>query len=275
MKKLLLGLTSLLLLCACAHKPDIATSHSLLPLPQEIQTAKGNFTLVKGTKLYIGADTGDKCAIANALAAWDNILEATEMKVASNCIAMELCDNVEGITSAEGYTINVTKERIDVKATSAAGLFYAAQTLVQLADSGNTIPACTITDEPQFAYRGLMLDVSRHFFGKEFVKKQIDAMAHFKMNRLHLHLTDAAGWRIEIKKYPRLTEFAAWRSPAVWKDWWFGDRKYVEEGSEGAYGGYYTQEDIKELMAYAAERYITIIPEIEMPAHSFRHLTSD
>ena len=119
-----------------------------------------------------------------------------------------------------------------------------------------------------------MLDVSRHFFGKEFVKKQIDAIAHFKMNRLHLHLTDAAGWRIEIKKYPRLTEFAAWRSKALWKDWWFGDRLYAEEGSPEAHGGYYTQDDIRELVKYAADRYVTIIPEIEMPAHSEEVLTA-
>ena len=218
MKKLLLGLTGLLLLCACAHNADTATSHNLLPIPQEMQTSKGHFTAGEGTKLYINAPADDRSAIANALAAWNVALEVAEESVADNCIAMEVCDKLESVTSPEGYTINVTKERIDVKAPTAAGLFYAAQTILQLADGGNTIPACTITDEPQFAYRGLMLDVSRHFYGKEFVKKQIDAMAHFKMNRLHLHLTDAAGWRIEIKKYPRLTEFAAWRSPAIWKD---------------------------------------------------------
>jgi hexosaminidase len=94
------------------------------------------------------------------------------------------------------------------------------------------------------------------------------------MNRLHLHLTDGAGWRIEIKKYPRLTSFAAWRKPGLWKDWWFGDRRYVDEGTEGAYGGYYTQDDIREIVKYAQERYITIIPEIEMPAHSEETLTA-
>ena len=273
MKNLCLGLLSLLLLCACAHSTSTVTSHSLLPVPQDIQVADGCFTIRKGTKLYVEAPDEDKNAITGALAVWKEILEPTDEK-SSNCIAMEICDKVENVSSPEGYTIQITPKGITAKATSSAGLFYAAQTLQQLADGGNTIQSCTITDEPQFAYRGLMLDVSRHFFGKEFVKKQLDAMAHFKMNRLHLHLTDAAGWRIEIKKYPRLTEFAAWRSPAVWKDWWFGDRKYVEEGSEGAYGGYYTQEDIKELVAYAAERYITIIPEIEMPAHSEETLTA-
>lgn len=113
-----------------------------------------------------------------------------------------------------------------------------------------------------------MLDVSRHFRDKEFVKKQIDAMARYKLNKLHLHLTDAAGWRIAIDKYPRLTEFAAWREFPTWKEWWNNGRRYAEEGSDGAYGGYYTKDDIRELVAYAAERYITIIPEIEMPSHS-------
>ena len=271
MKKLLIGLVSLLLLCACAHENG---SDCLLPIPLEMQTSNGEFTLTNETKLYIAAPAADKSAIAKVFTAWNAQLATVDTEAATDCIAMEVCDKVENISSPEGYTINVTPKKIDVKATSGAGLFYAAQTLQQLADGGDTIPACTITDEPQFAYRGLMLDVSRHFFGKEFVKKQIDALAQYKMNRLHLHLTDAAGWRIEIKKYPRLTEFAAWRKPAIWKDWWFGDRKYVEEGSEGAYGGYYTQEDIKELVAYAAERYITIIPEIEMPAHSEETLTA-
>lgn len=119
-----------------------------------------------------------------------------------------------------------------------------------------------------------MMDVSRHFFNKEFIKKQMDALAYYKLNRLHLHLTDAAGWRIEIKKYPRLTEFAAWREFPTWKEWWNNGRRYEEEGSKDAHGGYYTQDDIRELVAYAQERFITVIPEIEMPAHSEEVLTA-
>ena len=132
----------------------------------------------------------------------------------------------------------------------------------------------TITDEPRFEYRGMMLDVSRHFFGLDFVKKQIDAMAYYKLNRLHIHLTDAAGWRIEIKKYPRLTNFAAWRTGKDWKEWWNGDRKYVDEGSEGAVGGYFTQDQCREIVEYAKKHYITVIPEIEMPSHSEEVLTA-
>ena len=273
MKKLFLGLIGLLLIYACAHEQNDATGN-LLPVPKSIQQGKGFFTVTKGTGLCISAPENDRNAVTRLLGAWEDILSVTEKPADADCIAMEICEKVDGISSPEGYAIEVTKDGIKAKATSGAGLFYAAQTLLQLADGGNRIPVCSITDEPQFGYRGMMLDVSRHFFGKEFIKKQIDAIAHFKMNRLHLHLTDAAGWRIEIKKYPRLTDFAAWRKPAIWKDWWFGSREYVEKGSEGAYGGYYTQDDIREIVAYAAERYITIIPEIEMPAHSEEVLTA-
>lgn len=138
-----------------------------------------------------------------------------------------------------------------------------------------SVQATAIQDSPRFEYRGLMLDVSRHFRSKEFVKKQIDALAYYKLNRLHLHLTDAAGWRIEIKKYPLLTELAAWRPEANWKRWWNeGGRKYCRFDAPGASGGYYTQDDIRELVNYARERHITIIPEIEMPAHSEEVLTA-
>jgi hexosaminidase len=120
----------------------------------------------------------------------------------------------------------------------------------------------------------MMLDVSRHFYPVEFVKKQIRAMARFKLNRLHLHLTDAAGWRLEIARYPRLTDFAAWRTHPDWKSWWNGGRQYAERGSADAYGGYYTRNDIRELVEYALVHYITMIPEIEMPSHSEEVLTA-
>lgn len=176
--------------------------------------------------------------------------------------------------SKEAYSLEVTSGHIQVSALSGAGLFYGLQTLFQMVAKDSRVQACTIHDTPRFPYRGVMLDVSRHFFTKEFVKKQMDAMAHYKLNRLHLHLTDAAGWRIEIKKYPRLTQFAAWRSYPTWKEWWNHGREYREEGTPGAYGGYYTQDDIRELVDYARRRYITIIPEIEMPAHSEEVLTA-
>lgn len=269
MKKLISLLLAVLAITGCKQNAPIVKS-DVLPVPRSISLESEKFTFSQGTAITIDAPGKDKQNLERLLA--ESLPKSNGNS--RNSITLQVVDNVEGVTSPEGYSIAIDKNNITVNATSGAGLFYGVQTIIQLADDNGEIPTGKICDEPQFAYRGLMLDVSRHFFGKEFVKKQMDAMAHFKMNRLHLHLTDAAGWRIEIKKYPRLTNFAAWRSPAIWKDWWFGDRKYVEEGSEGAYGGYFTQDDIRELVQYAAERYITIIPEIEMPAHSEEVLTA-
>ena len=176
----------------------------------------------------------------------------------------------KGLASPEAYILDITPKGVTIKTLSEAGEFYARQTLRQMTADGKVkeIRCCRITDAPRFPYRGLHFDVSRHFRSVDFLKKQMDAMAFFKMNRMHIHLTDAAGWRLQIDAYPRLTGFAAWRPQRTWKEWWNGDRHYAEEGSAGAYGGYYTKDDIRELLAYAAERHIEIIPEIEMPRHS-------
>ena len=174
------------------------------------------------------------------------------------------------LQDAEEYHINIEQKGIVVDAYDAAGAFYAMQTLRQMVESNpdGVWDQVLIGDHPRFEYRGVLIDVSRHYRSVEFLKRQIDMMARLKMNRLHLHLTDAAGWRMEVESYPRLTSYAAWRTPATWKEWWYGERKHVEEGSEGAYGGYYTKAELRELVDYAADRYITIIPEIEMPGHS-------
>ena len=175
---------------------------------------------------------------------------------------------------AESYTLEISRKGVKILAADDAGEFYARQSLEQMIraakeSNGQVSLQCQIIEDcPRFPYRGLHIDVSRHFFSIDFIKKQVDAMAMFKMNRLHLHLTDAAGWRMEIESWPRLTGYAAWRPEANWKAWWNGDRAYVEEGTPGAYGGYYTKEELKSLVEYAAERHITVIPEIEMPGHS-------
>lgn len=174
--------------------------------------------------------------------------------------------------SLESYQLSVTGKGIAVCSPSAAGLFYGFQSLLQLseqeADGTFTFPFINVKDSPRFPYRGLHLDVSRHFRSKEFVKKQIDAMARYKLNRLHWHLTDGAGWRLEIKRYPELTQQAAYRPYPNWKAWWKGGRKYCTKDAPGAEGGYYTQEDAREIVEYARQRHITVIPEIEMPGHS-------
>lgn len=170
----------------------------------------------------------------------------------------------------EAYEMIVSQEGVTVVVASESGEFYARQTLAQMTCDGQIkeMRCCRIKDSPRFPYRGLHVDVSRHFRSVDFLKKQIDAMARFKMNHMHLHLTDAAGWRLEIKAYPRLTSFAAWRPQHTWKEWWNSGRMYVDEGTPGAYGGYYTREDISELVSYARERHVCIVPEIEMPSHS-------
>lgn len=187
----------------------------------------------------------------------------------NNVIVMQVVDKLPGINSPEGYVLEVGRESVSLKALSDAGLFYGIKTLLQLAEQGEgNIQASVVRDEPRFPYRGIMIDVSRHFRSKEFIKKQIALLSAFKINRLHLHLTDAAGWRLEIDKYPRLTEFAAWRKQETWKDWGANGQQYCEQSDPGASGGYYTKEDIREILEYARLHCVTVIPEIEMPSHS-------
>lgn len=252
------------ILISCTANREKGEEYALLPMAKEATFTGGKFMLDRPARVTVKATGTDSATIAGHVASSGMKIDNSNGKA----IEFNIEERVEGVSSPEGYRIETDGESIRVTATGCAGLFYALQTIIQFKEQCGHIPCGTIVDEPAFAYRGMMLDVSRHFFGKEFIKKQIKALAHFKINRLHLHLTDAAGWRVEIKRYPRLTRFAAWRSNRLWKDWWYGDRLYAEEGSPQAHGGYYTQEDIREIVSYAAEHYITVIPEIEMPAHS-------
>ena len=268
MKKLvrLAGMFLALTLVSCGQQP--VEELSIIPVPLKAELQGGAFVVNENTQLWIEAPEADKNQLQEYLAASPLKLAVAAETPASNAIVLKQVEELPGVTSAEGYVLTSTKQGVDVQAKTGAGLFYGVQTLLQMAAEGNKVAFGTITDEPRFEYRGMMLDVSRHFFGLDFVKKQIDAMAYYKLNRLHIHLTDAAGWRIEIKKYPRLTNFAAWRTGKDWKEWWNGDRKYVEEGAEGAVGGYFTQDQCREIVEYAKKHYITVIPEIEMPSHS-------
>ena len=274
MKKHLIGtgIALSLFLASCANIDKPEANLTVIPAPLSVNLEVGSFKLDAPVALQIDAPAEDQKVLASFLEAsplkWKTGVEADRK------VFLKVVEELNGITSDEGYVIQVTPDQIVVQALHGAGLFYGVQTMLQVAADKGFLPAGTVVDQPRFSYRGLMLDVSRHFYDKEFVKKQIDALAYYKMNRLHLHLTDAAGWRIEIKKYPKLTGLAAWREFANWKKWWNGGRKYMNEGDENAHGGYYTQDDIRELVAYAQSRYITIIPEIEMPAHSEEVLTA-
>ena len=256
-------------MCLTAHS---LKAQSVIPVPLKMEQGTGCFLLSENTKLYITLQGLEAQLLENCLQALPVHLKKGKKKDTQNMLSLLITEKNHQLPSPESYTLSVTPQQILIRATSGAGLFYGMQTLLQLAQPSGagsySIASVEIEDTPRFAYRGLMLDVSRHFSTKEFIKKQIDALAYYKINRLHLHLTDAAGWRLEIKKYPLLTEFAAWRTDPTWKQWWNGGRKYVRFDVPGAYGGYYTQDDIREILEYARQHYITVIPEIEMPSHS-------
>ena len=188
----------------------------------------------------------------------------------------QMCFRTDKLIDAEAYSLEIKKNRIEIKASQPAGFFYAIQTLRQLLppeieskqikkNIDWLVPTTNISDSPAFKWRGFMLDVSRHFFPKEDILRMIDNLALHKINVLQLHLVDQQGWRIEIKKYPKLTEVGAWRVDRGNTSW---NSTFKQQKDEKAtYGGFYTQEDVKELVTYAQKHFITIVPEIEMPAH--------
>ncbi len=239
---------------------------NVIPKPKRIETHEGSFKLKTHTPLYIKCEPEDKVRL------YEYASRAIPVKVANKKrkggISLEIVDSAEDIASPEGYVMKVGEDGVNILALAPEGLFHGLTTFLTLAEADPELQAMTIVDEPRFSYRGMMLDISRHFRDKDFIKKQIDAMVKLKLNNLHLHLTDAAGWRLEIKRYPELTEKAAWRKGETWKEWNSTGHEYRHEGDPDAVGGYLTQEDAREIVAYAAERYINVIPEIEMPSHS-------
>ena len=248
--------------------------YDIIPVPAHIQSGKGTYTLPEqGAKVFIqGASSS---ALANYIR--QSALRGTTAKSRSKAdIAITIGGKASKTIASEGYTLNISPKRIDIVASTDHGAFYAIQTLLQMTQMGKlqTLDACTVSDEPRFPYRGLHFDVSRHFFSKDFLIKQIDAMALLKLNRMHLHLTDGAGWRLQIDRYPRLTSFAAWRPAQTWQEWAKCETKYCNQNDPNAHGGYYTKDDIRQVLAYAESRHITVIPEIEMPGHSDEVLTA-
>ena len=197
-------------------------------------------------------------------------------------IKLVLTDKNDAVIGAEGYHLQVTPQQITITANKPSGIFYGVQTLMQLLpkeieskeevkDIKWKVPCVNITDYPRLGWRGLMFDVARHFFTKEEVKQYIDAMVRYKYNILHLHLTDDEGWRIEIKGYPKLTEVGAWNVKKVGT---FGNFIPPKADEPRNYGGFYTQEDLKELVAYAKDRFVNILPEVDVPGHSLAAIAS-
>lgn len=246
-----------------------AQRNIITPVPWECEWGDKTLSLEKPLNLYLADKIESREGLIKELRDMDIAFKEVRRPARKNYI--NFGPGESAWESLEAYTLNITEEGITIAARGEAGYYYALQSLKQIcAEYGESgeLPECHIYDSPRFDYRGVLIDISRHFRSVEFLKRQIDVMASLKMNRLHLHLTDAAGWRIEVESYPRLCSYAAWRTPHSWKEWWMGGRQFVDEGTEGAYGGYLTKAEAKELVAYAAERHITIIPEIEMPGHS-------
>ena len=261
---------SFMLLMTVHH--SIAQSRiNIIPKPSMVQESEGQFAL-NNNKIYVSAQFREVAVLLSDLMHWkqNRIFLLTKGAVApAGSIIIEKTKGNKNDSAA--YTLNIKTKSVRIAASGYAGAINAMQSLAQIIltqDNKNQIPCSKIQDQPRFGYRGLMIDVSRHFFPPSFIKKMIDLIGLYKINTLHMHLTDAAGWRIEVKKYPALTALAAWRTSYSWKKWWNSDRDYVNEGEANAYGGYYTQSDAKDLVAYAQKRGITIIPEIEMPGHS-------
>ena len=264
-----LATASMLFFAQAASSENVISGsvYNIIPIPANIQPGKGTFTLPEqGAKVYV---QGASAALSNYIQ--QSALKCKVTKKRSDAdIAIVVGGKASKKIATEGYSLTVNPKRIDVVASTEQGAFYAIQTLLQMTQMGElrTIDCCTVADEPRFPYRGLHFDVSRHFFSKEFLIKQIDAMALLKLNRMHLHLTDGAGWRLQIDRYPRLTSFAAWRPAKTWQEWAKCDTKYCDQNDANAHGGFYTKDDIREVLAYAESRHITVIPEIEMPGHS-------
>lgn len=254
-----------------------AQAQDLIPNPSSLTVKEGAFTLDTKTRIYTNLKGSDlkfvKSYLGQTLSLNDFSAKAGDTQGVLRLVCTGTADEAAKAiddASLQGYTLDVTPQGVTIEAVTPMGLFYGIQSVRQLLSDGRQIQCSHITDQPRFTYRGMMLDCSRHFWPLDYLKRQVDALAYFKMDRLHLHLTDGGGWRLEIKKYPRLTSEVAYRSCSSWKDWWdnASNRKYCHKGDEGAYGGYYTQKEMRELVQYAAQRHITIIPEIEMPGHS-------
>jgi hexosaminidase len=263
------ALVVLIVLSGCAEKTKTFTDSeiSILPKPNNMALAESSFLLKDN--LTIGYTDESQKNAANHLEQAIQEIASLQAKVSEGSSAKVLFTNAESL-QPEAYKLTVTPKKVTIAANDAAGYFYGVQSLCQLltfetpenADQQWLIPSITIEDAPRFKWRAYMLDESRYFHGEAFVKQMLDEMAALKMNVFHWHLVDDAGWRIEIKKYPLLTEVGAFRKDSEIETWGSG------KTSGEPHGGFYTQEQIKDIVAYAAERNITVVPEFEMPGHS-------
>ncbi|MBT1695255.1 family 20 glycosylhydrolase [Fulvivirgaceae bacterium PWU4] len=253
---------------------------AIIPRPQSVSISEGAFTISSTTTIQVDASNPEMKRLGNLLAARLQTVTGYPIRVinkgageTTNTIILSTTHAPDSL-GKEGYWLKIDKQRATLNATHTSGIFYGLQTIAQLLPSSSqkkvSLPAVEIIDKPRHTWRGMMLDAGRYFFPVEDVKKMIDYMVMYKLNTFQWHLTEDQGWRIEIKKYPELTSTSAWRDASIVGH--LNDQPRQYDGKK--HGGYYTQEQVREIIAYAAARYITVIPEIEMPGHSVAALAA-
>ena len=276
-KHLLFVLLILLVLISCDRKNIIEVKEvKIVPLPDELELHEGHFLLDNHTIIAFDKNSEKLGAISDYFIEYLKELYQLEFDKKSkntNSISLKISEEIK---QYEAYRLVIDSTGIQIIGNTEAGVFYGIQSLIQMLPAneqdvdGFKLPFCQITDQPEFKWRGLHLDVCRHFFPIEFVKKMIDMASKLKLNTFHWHLTEDQGWRIEIKKYPKLTEIGAWRKETL-----IGHANEHPSKFDGKkHGGFYTQEQIKEVVEYAQKRFVTIVPEIEMPGHSVAALAA-
>ena len=273
LKSIALAMTIGLLFAQCTPAPTTQANYEVIPMPQSITLSNSDnqFVLHSGTLISYTSGNEDMARNAQFLQTYltDQLGYTLRIEpgIASEGIVLKLNEG----QASEGYTITVDADRVLVEATSPAGIFYGIQTIRKAVpvEMGAVVgfPAGVITDAPRFAYRGAHLDVCRHFFSVDSVKTYIDMLVLHNMNKFHWHLTEDQGWRMEIKQFPKLTEIGSVRNGTmIRKDW--------NSNDSIQYGGFYTQDECREIVKYAADRYITVIPEIDMPGHMVAAVTA-
>lgn len=264
----LLPIAILCLLAACGVRQENASKESISIIPKPAHLTPGDDAVQWDESVLVIAKSDDEKQVAGMLKEYlqDGQYNVTVAESGDDEDKVTLSTAHIDSLGNEGYALSVNEDGVTIAANSGAGLFYGVESLLQLIRDDKSIPFVEIADYPRFPYRGLHLDVGRHMFPPAFIKKYIDLLARHKMNRFHWHLTEDQGWRIEIKKYPKLQEVAAFRKETLVGH---SSRDHKNDKYDGQrYGGFYTQDEIKDIVRYAADRHVTIVPEIEMPGHA-------
>ena len=271
-------ITSILIVVAvlagCATPKEHTANEPVSVVPRPVHVTPGDDKVQWDESVLIIAKSDDEKQVADLLKEYlaGNKVTATVTESGDDDDRVTLSASAADSLGSEGYSLSVGEDGVKISANSGAGLFYGAQSLLQLMGADNSLPFVEITDYPRFAYRGLHLDVGRHMFPPAFIRKYIDLLARHKMNRFHWHLTEDQGWRIEIKKYPKLQEVGAFRKETLVGH---SSRDHSNDKYDGQrYGGFYTQDEVKDIVAYAAARHVTVVSEIEMPGHAMAALAS-